>query len=352
MSIRETVGSLLSNGVNGVLKGLLWRHLVVWGVACTVSYSVVYSGLQGFRYPDVGSQTDVLRYAEIYSGEKSFGHWQYRVLTPYLARIIPDPPESFFNSQREVTFAWLLKVKFGIVNSVFLAATIALMFYYLQALRFSDLESMLGMLIFATARPVVQNSGIPMVEVSSYFFLLLSLYAIVKNQPLLLIVAFSLGVFAKETTFVVLPMAMIFYWSRGLWRASLLVPGVVAYFWFRFGLQPDPKESYFNLSDGWLSNLVEQLRFVTRLNGALEFGSSFNLVWLAAIYGFFRSRMSKWFRMWALGLVACSILMAFVLVGPQYPGGRAIFMAFPVVIPYSLLGVRRVLTQSEKRLHS
>jgi hypothetical protein len=319
------------------------KHVIVWGTALTVSYAVVYSGVQHFSYPDVGSQSDVLRYVEIYRGEKSFGHRQYRVLTPYLARAIPDPPASFFNVQRQVTDAWLVKVKFGLVNCAFLAATIAVMFYYLEALRFSSLECMFGMLLFATARPVIQNAGIPMVEVSSYFFEVLPLYAIVTNNPLLLAASFLVGVFAKETTLIVVPLALIFFWSGSLWRTSVLVPGLLAYLGFRFGLQIDPSENYFNFSGGLFSTLSTQLRFVASLNGALEFGSSFGFLWLPAIFGFFRAQMPRWFRSWTVLLLTASVLMAMLLVGGQYPGGRAIFTAFPVVIPCALWGMRRVL---------
>ena len=130
-----------------------------------------------------GGTFDAQYYVSMYKGEKVDNiYWPSRLVTVALARAIPDLPLCLFNPVRQGNDLWQVTVKFGIVNFILLVATGILFFYFLSFLGYSFLESIIGILFFYTARPVVQYSAVPMVEAAGYFFLLLCLYAILKEN--------------------------------------------------------------------------------------------------------------------------------------------------------------------------
>ena len=93
------------------------------------------------------------------------------------------------------------------------------------------------------------------------------------------------------------------------------------------------------LADGF----VDQLRRLFTPNGFVDIVSSFNLFWIPAVFAAFRLPYPSILRRW-LWIIA--LLMAMILLlGGNY--GRILFMAFPVVIPLALVGIRHWITPIE-----
>jgi hypothetical protein len=264
--------------------------------------------------------------------EPVYGNFRFRILTPMLAATLPDPPAWLFDAARPLSGEWIDKIKFGFINFIFLSATGALFFYYLSSLGFLPLESLIGVLLFYSARPVLQSSGIPMVDASAVFFLLLGMWAIVRQAPLLLCVSFAAGIFAKETLLLIVP-ALLFSQMKGKVKTLFfLSPVIIFYFFFRFLSYGNINDLYFNfnviaLLDCFMSR-------VSRVSMLIDTFSSFGFLWLFMLYALFSGKAPLLLRRW-LWLLA----VIFLFSGGY---GRILFLAFPVIIPLSLLGIRHL----------
>ncbi len=314
--------------------------LVVLIVCVTASYAIVYTGIQSFTEAEsFGGSSDTLDYLAMYRGERiSHVYRAPRVMIPLLARFLPDPPGWIFDSTRRITDTWIATVKFGIVNFVFLAMTGILFFYFLLQLDFSTWESLLGMLLFYTARPVVQHSGIPMLEAAGYFFLLLCVYAILREYYIMFAVAFLIGVFAKETVFLALPAVLLSEQKHKARLIFLLLPGFIAYYTFRFHLYHiDARELYFDMR--LISQARENLLFAAHFNKLLDLFSSFGMLWIPALYALMYGKLPALLRRWSY-LVVIVVVAIFLF---SFGLGRILFNTFPVVIPLALYGIRGML---------
>ena len=314
--------------------------LVVLIVCVTASYAIVYTGIQSFTEagPPEGKQ-DTLDYLAMYRGEKiNHVYGAPRVAIPLLVRSLPDPPGWIFDSARRITDTWIATVKFGIVNFVFLALTGILFFYFLLQLDFSTWESLLGILLFYTARPVVQQAGLPMLEVTGYFFLLLCVYAILREYYVMLAVTFLVGVFVKETVFLALPAVLLSEQKHKVRLILLLLPGFIVYYTFRFYLYHiGARELYFDME--LISQARERLLLAAHFNKLLDLFSSFGMLWIPALYALIYGKLPALLRRWSY-LIVITVVVIFLF---SLNLGRILFNTFPVVIPLALYGIRGML---------
>ena len=319
---------------------LIFRIVLI--ISLTTSYAISYTGIQFFVESEPGGNYDAITYLSMYNSKIVHGHWRYRLLTPSLARVLPDLPSSLFNDSRVITDFWIAKVKFDIINFLFLSTTGILLFYFLLSLDLSFYESLIGILLFYTARPVIQSAGAPMVEASAYFFLILCLYAIRLKNLLLLTLGFSIGLFAKETTFLILPVVFFSELKNRIKAIFLLFPGIAIYLIFRFYIHPDSQENYFHLK--YILSAGPRLCSLIRFNKAVDLFSSFGLLWIPVIYALINRKGPTQILRWSylfLFLLGMIFLLGFNL-------GRILFYAFPVVIPLALYGMRSMLGKTAK----
>jgi hypothetical protein len=171
------------------------------------------------------------------------------------------------------------------------------------------------------------------------------MWAILQRAPLWLFIAMLIGVFTKETTLLLWPLLWLAdnvdARKKLLWSA-LLIPGTLAFLIFRFILDPDPGGSSV-VEIELASGFVDQLRHMLTPNGLIDITSSFNLFWIPAAFAAFCLPYPSILRRW---LWIVPVLMAMILLhGGNY--GRILFMAFPVVIPLALVGIRYWITPIE-----
>jgi len=189
-------------------KNIYLNIIVIFIFCVTASYSIVYSNIENFVVSNVSS-TDASIYLDMYENKSLERYEKCRMLTPFLAKLLPDFPKSLFSEYRKISNDyWMPRVKFGMINFCFLVGSGFLLFYFLKNYGFNTLESIIGCLMFYTARPVIQDAGNPMVDASSYFFLLLCLYAIQKENILMFFIGFSIGLLSKESIFLALFLLM------------------------------------------------------------------------------------------------------------------------------------------------
>jgi len=327
------------------LKGIIKsRNILIFTavliISLSASYSVVYNAIQSFSNLEPGGNSDSLLYLSMYNSKTVQGHWRYRVVTPFLAKALPDMPSSLFNQKRIITDFWIAKVKFGIVNFFFLSLTGILFFYFLLSFGFSLTESLLGILLFYTARPVIQNSGAPMVEASAYFFLILCLYATRLGNLPLLAIGFSIGVFAKETIFLIFPAILLSQLKNKTKAIIYLLPATAAYLLSRFHIYPGAQETHLNLKY-LLFPAGYQLNSLFRFNKLADLISSFGLLWLPALYALGERKIDLQIRKWSYLIIFVLVIILLLNVDGNF--GRLLFMSFPIVIPLALYGIRSMV---------
>lgn len=312
---------------------LLW--VIVLLVILTPVYSIAYTSLH-YNYVE-GGVTDPLIYIDMYHGQPVSFEFSYRVMTPYLARLIPNPPAWLFSKERNLPENWLIRVRFAMVNSVFLAVAAMVLFYYLLGFNLGVFESLLGTALFLTCRPVVQFAGLPMVDAAALCFLVLGFLAIQRGNVLLLLCTVLIGVFAKESTFflglivLLTPMAP----GRKLQMLLAFVPGMLAYVAFRVLWQPALAfHFWYGFSPG------EQMRAILRANGLFDLGSSFGSLWIPAMFGLAAGDVPQNLKRWSWFIV---FILAAVFSMDLHLS-RELLMAFPVVIPLCLMGIRRFVS--------
>ena len=319
--------------VSKFFKNTYLNFAVILIICITASYSIVYSNIENF--PDImsGGNADVQIYLDMYEGKPVEGCECCRVLTPSLAKLLPDFPMSFFSESRNASDKyWMARIKFGVINLCFLIATGVLLFYFLKNYGFNIQESLIGSLMFYSARPVIQQAGDPMVDASAYFFLILCLYAIQREYILMFLIGFFFGLLSKESVFLAL-FALIFSNKKSKLKIVVLtLPLIVAYLFFRHALV----RSECFLEMNYILAAKEQLYNLAHLNTTLDLFSSFSLLWIPAIFALLKhQRLPRELYHWALSIPILLLIILFFKLNL----GRALFMAFPVVIPLALFGL-------------
>lgn len=325
---------------NKIKSADLFRFLVVLIISLTASYTIIYTSIQFFSDSNPVGNYDALYYLSMYRGERVDDiYWPSRVLTPFLARCLPNPPEWLFQINRNISDSWLATVKFGIVNFFFLLATGIIFFYFLISLDFSVTESLIGILLFYVSTPVVHSAGTPMVEAAGYFFLLLCWYAIQCQNLIMLAIGFLIGMFAKETVFLVFPIILLSHLKYKIRAISLLILGTIIYYILRFAIYNiNAIELYLNM--GLLvSNVKYGLLSMTRFNKIIDLFSSFGILWIPALYALMRPDTPLLLHRWSYSIV---IMLVVIFLGGLNLG-RMLFYVFPVVIPLALYGMRYML---------
>ncbi len=136
-------------------------------VSFSISLSIVHTSINTLDENSLGGLVDSRAYVASYYGEEVHGHWRYRILTPGLARLVPDSLESLL--QRDLTPYRRAHLHFAFVNLGFLTLTGVLLFDYLRVFVTEVWLAMLGMTIYLTSRVNVQGGGAPMVDAGAFF---------------------------------------------------------------------------------------------------------------------------------------------------------------------------------------
>lgn len=292
-----------------------------------------------------GREGDVGQYVRIYQGaplQEVARPFRYRVLTPWLARLVPAVPHGLLryfdvNEEKQV------KYRFGIVNLVALAVSGLLMVMLCGSLGFSMREGLLAAFLYYTSFPVINSAGTPMVDAWAHAFLLLGLVAALRGSLPWLSVASLVGMFAKETTLLLVPAVLVLDAPARskLTRILVLLPGVLAYAVFRFVLVPggygapgDPATAFSNLV--WRMNHGPYLLWIL-----FDGGTAFGLLWPLAAYGAWSLRGTSRDPLLRLAWLVPAVLLVPFLIGSNI--GRIWFYAFPAVIPLAVAGIRRLL---------
>jgi len=295
-----------------------------------------------------GREGDVGQYVRIYQGvplQQIVRPFRYRVLTPWMARLVPAAPQSllrYFDMSEEKE----VKYHFGIVNLVALAVAGFLLVMLCESLGFGTRDGLLAAFLYYTSFPVINTGGTPMVDAWAHAFLLLGLVAVLRGAHPWLFVASLFGMLAKETTLLLVPAVLILHEPARSKATKLLalLPGVLVYAVFRFVLYPGGYGAPSDTATA-LSNLVYRLNHGPYLWWILfDGGTAFGLLWPLAAYGAWSLRGASRDPLLRLAWLVPAVLLVPFLIGSNI--GRIWFYAFPAVIPLAVAGLRRLLNGS------
>jgi hypothetical protein len=217
------------------------------------------------------------------------------------------------------------------------------MWLYSRRTGFSVLESYLVMLLFLTSLTVVYEGAIPLVDASSFFFIAFGAVAIAARNLWLMAGVLGVGLFAKEAVAVIVPLALVTVERRRLWWAAAAVPGAAAYLAWRLLTGDDDSSGLGHLDPDHIRHSIEIIPDYFRFNVAAEVLASFGLLWALALYALATGRLSAELRrqyLWVVAVVAMAVLLATGL-------GRTLFLAFPVIIPSAVVGIRHIAGRSD-----
>jgi hypothetical protein len=340
-----------------------WYRIALFAILTSIATSIVYIGVAKFNLDDPAT-SDVHEYIAIYNGgsiegiEKPF---RYRVVVPELARLVPDPPDVLLRGS-DVTGEKIVKLKFGLVNIVFLLLAAWSLFLLLGTLSFGEADAFLGALLFLGSFWVLLLSGIPLVDAGAYGVLAFGCLACARDWRLPLAAAVLVGMFVKETSALLLVFALCFHpaWRTRIAQALACLPGLAAYVVVRLWVWPTSEGYSYSVGKVW--GAIPDL-FAAR--PLFEIAATFGPLWILAAIGVraaFARRGDSGAPaspavparlLWFVAAVVALMLAnggAERWVGAVQRGGaagassfgRTLFLAFPVVIPYALVGLRLI----------
>lgn len=320
------------------------RLLLFLIVVVSFSLSIVYSNVQSYRAESslTTGYPDSLDYLNMYAGRPGVSLRAYRPLVPFLARLMPALPSWLFNPTKSLDHLTVAVWRFGIVNLFFLIGACLALYILQQGFAMTYLESFLGVLLFLSSQTVMRSAGLPMTDTAFFFFFLLCLIGIQRNNPLLLLVSHTIGISAKELVILSLPMILlaVLPWRRKIIFLACLIPGVIVYIILRFTTGTSPMDGY--VTGKVLGYMGAQIRYILSVNGLINLFFSFGLAWIPFGYALLKKvRSPVLLRRWCW-------LTAIVFVGVILGAGnlsRAMFSAFPVVMPMASLGLIRYLLE-------
>lgn len=329
------------------------RLLVIALLCLAAAASLVYFPITKYDVEDpaTGGKTgDVAQYIRMYQGvalTEIPKPYRYRVLTPWLARQVPWLPESV-SQHYEISADKIVKFKFGMVNLAGLAAAGFFLFLLSRALRLASLESLLGSYLFFTAFFVVNYGGVPLVDSLSYAFLAMGIYAAVTNRYLLLLLASTVGMFAKETNILILVAALLLADTRRVkfTKALLCLPGIAGYACFRLFLFPTTVGYNYGMASAL--EKIQQAVIPSKMwiYWAIDGGLAFGVLWALALHGFLMIRQQRSDPLYRLSFLVPLCMVIPFLIGSNV--GRIWFLSFPIMIPLALVSLRRVLGGDRK----
>ena len=339
---------------NGFLSEMKRKHgteRVTWWIVTilvsgTFSFAIVYANVQSFdiRVARETGLTDVTVYMAMYSGQEVAGIGSYRPLVPEMARLVPDIPSTWFGSGHRADPATAVAVKFAVLNLLFLVGACLALFSLQLGFGLSEQQSFVGVMAFLAMRDVIRTAGLPLVDTAFYFFFLLTLIAILRDRFWLLLAAAAIGVAGKELVLLCVPLVLLstLTWKRRLVLLAATVPAAAVYVAIRLFYASSAVDGY--LGGQSLFHAGEQLRALVSPNGFINLFLAFGVVWILAIYAFFKSDIPPLLRRWTwlVPLVSVGVILG------QGNIGRSNFTAFPVVILLAVFGLKTWLWRDEE----
>jgi len=325
--------------------------ILLFLIFLTISFNIVYTPVTKVNLDDE-SISDAVIYLSMYQGhslKEIPKPYRYRILVPYLARLIPTPP-SFLMKGFDSSPEKVIKLKFGILNAIALAFAAWILFFFCRRLDFNLQLSILGSLLFLCSFYIVNYSGLPLTDASAFLFLTGCLYAILANNNWLLGLFFTVGIFAKET--IVLAFVYIFFQNKKLssklQKFILCVPGLLSYLCLRFFYLPTNNGYNYTIDRLGITIASYAHGFAPWFWAAFNFLLVFGILWFFAWRGLKITLKEKDIKVLELLPILPVVIVVPFVIGSDL--GRIWFLSYPVIIPMALKGINYYLIDPRSQL--
>jgi hypothetical protein len=323
------------------------RRLVIVGILAASIYGTTYQQFRHFNLSDPRGANDSASYIRMSHGDYQVtAVHRYRFMVPVLAGALRPLVQRFVHDPGEQD-----RVSFYVVNFGCTLAASWLLLLLLDHLGFSIQSSLLGTFMFVTSRITILVTGTPLVDAPYLAAGVMIVYLTFTRRVWCLILILPLLVLVKEQVLLVAFVPLLVPAFRRISYAVSLITSVTLLHLSRsyidriagIGLGGwQPAQSLFELVMNHIKFAGDNaLHLFTSFSGLHSLQNGYSLFLLFAGLGFFTNRRTKFMpdSPVLFSLVPISLLFA-VLSGN---GGRMIFLAFPIVIPYALIFIQDVL---------
>ena len=247
--------------------------------------------------------------------------YAYRILVPFIVKLMPLPPE----------------LGFLITTGLGLFVSLVLSYLLLRRLGFGHVTSSVTMLMLSMSFPIAFYAGTwGWVDPVAYALLLLSLWYAGQHRYGLSVLVLVAGTLAKETVLIGLPLLVATVWKsqtqsrkiRSLFAAAILFVAGVSYWLVRYLIDPVPgRWDVHGLADlwkNWQFILTYNLRDVDPVSRiGREFLRSYGFLWIAAFLGWKQMPRLRWVPIYFLtfALALCFVATDWSrMLGWAFPG--------------------------------
>lgn len=332
------------------IKSAFIEKICIFLLLLSASFSICYWAIAKYDvYSDYKASGDAQSYIKMSYHEYDgvLRRYRYRILVPEIVSFLNQHLnlKPFLNKYYEDVDKKVIQLNFGIVNVISLALTAFILFYYCIALKFSRRESLIGSFLFLTSFFVVTYYTTPLVDALTSFFLIAGFYSVLNGRLLWLGLSFLLGVFTKETNFIILLLVLLE--ERRFFSKKILacLPGMILYAIFILAF----KDKFNDDSCFFFANIFSLRKMAQYMMASfqrfnlycvIENIQTFMFLWVLMIYALFKASKPIFIRrsLWLL-------LFIFLIPPLSSSGavGRVVYQLFPIVIPLSLLALRDIL---------
>ena len=315
------------------------------------NYGVSFQQFLHYDWANPRGLSDSSSYLAMSNGDYtiSSGH-RYRVIIPFLASLVRDVVQPFVPSEQLHWLGGVDALSFYIVNYFFASLTGLFLYLFLIQLKFDPKLSLLGVFIFLGSRISILSTGAPIVDSLYFLSIILIVYFCLTRKTIILTVLTPILILTKETIvpFLFLPF-FIKQINRKLFGVSLLV-SFILFFWVR------------NTISYWSSNIVESsdpIFYVLINHIKAGWGNitqtyfsvggwhgiflTYSIFWIFAAYGAWLSfkKLNTFYQIPHFLLFIIPITFGFTILSSNV--GRMLLGSFPIVIPYTLIGIDYLL---------
>lgn len=269
-------------------------------------------------------------YVQYFRGLKQKGDgisvpYTYRPLAPLLASFLPisNPTYSLI-----------------ILNLLALYASMFLLFSITKVLEFDFGNGILAAILYIVSFPVFFFSSLGLVDALCLFYIILGIWAILKEKHWLYFLSLIFGIYAKESILVLLPFALIHFYQKYCWSNKFLNLSILSIILISLNFYIIRNYFAFNTSFYWSIELdafwANLFRKGTNIGSLLSFGI---VGVLSAI--FISSKLKKLkneylcLLPWIAGFATAIGLYVYAYFS-AFADGRFIWYIYPFAIPITL----------------
>ena len=324
------------------------RTFLILIIILGFNYGVSFQQFFHFDWADSRGLEDSISYLAMSNGDYDVSPiHRYRFIIPFLAGIVRDVIQPLMTPDSSYMIDAL---SFYVVNYFITSLAGLLLYFFLIELKFESRLSLLGVFIFLGSRITILSTGGPIVESLYYLAIIIIVYLCLTQRSVLLCLLNPLLILTKETVvpFLFLPL-FVKTMKRKLILLSLSISFAIL-FWVRkliTATLPNVVKSDDPILVTIASHLVPVLENLSQsyftLSGWHGLFAPFAIFWLIAFFGAWLEYKKIVTHYQIPRFLLWLIPVAFGYTALSSSAGRMLYILFPIVIPYALIGVDYLL---------